>query len=84
MNEDAWTNDISEVLDVVSEKVPNLIRGIYEVLFSEEGATSMGKGVSTFYKHLIDAGMDKDDAMKLTCDYMGTLNSIANQLKSQG
>ena len=84
MNEDAWTNDISEVLDVVSEKVPNLIRGIYEVLFSEEGATSMGKGVSTFYKHLIDAGMDKDDAMKLTRDYMGTLNSMANQLKSQG
>ncbi len=84
MNKQDAVKDVSEVLDVVSEKVPNLIRGIYEVLFSEEGATSMGKGVSTFYKHLIDAGMDKDDAMKLTRDYMGTLNSMANQLKSQG
>lgn len=38
--------------------------------------------VGTFYNNLIDAGMEKDDAMFLTQEYMSTLKSMTNQFKS--
>lgn len=81
-NNDIPVKEIGEMLDMVSDKLPNLIKDIYGILYSQEGATSMGQAVGTFYKHLVDAGMDKDDAMRLTRDYMSTLNSMASQFKS--
>lgn len=81
MSNEIPVKEIGELLDMVSGKLPNLIKEIYSTLFSDESASSMGQAVATFYKHLIDAGMDKNDAMKLTSDYMNTLKSMTDQIK---
>lgn len=81
-NEKIPVNEIGEMMDVVSDKLPNMIKNIYNTIFSEEGASTMGQAVATFYKHLVDTGMDKKDAMKLTSDYMNTLKSMTDQIKT--
>ncbi len=78
---DIPTKEIGELLDVVSSKLPNLIKEIHGTIFSEEGASQLGKAVAAFYKNLLEAGMSQEDAVKLTRDYMQTLSTITNQLK---
>ncbi len=80
-NHDMGVKEIGEVLDMVSTKLPGLIKQIYDTLFSEEGATSMSKAVGIFYKNLLEAGMDREDAMRLTQEYMSTLKSMLSQVQ---
>lgn len=81
-NNDFPVNEIGEMLDMVSTKLPGLIKDIQGVLFSEEGAVTMSKAVGIFYKNLVDAGMDKDDAMRLTQEYMSTLKTLSSQFQN--
>lgn len=81
-NHEIPVKEIGEMMDMVSEKLPALIREVQNVLFSEEGATTMSKAVGTFYRNLIDAEMDKEDAMRLTQEYMSTLQTLTSQFQS--
>ncbi len=78
-NSDIPVKEIGEMLDMMSNKLPGLIKEIYHILYSEEGAATMSTAVATFYKNLIEVGMDKNDAMYLTQEYMSTLNSLTKQ-----
>lgn len=78
-NSEIPVKEIGEMLDLVAEKLPNLIREMYQILYSEEGAVTMSKAVGTFYKNLVEAGMDKRDALYLTQEYMGTLKALTKQ-----
>ncbi len=42
----------------------------------------MSKAVGSFYKNLVDAGMDKNDAMHLTQEYMNTLKTLTTQFQA--
>lgn len=57
---------IREVLDVVSERIPNLMRGIQETVYSPEHLKKTSDAIATFYKNLVDAGMDEDQAAEMT------------------
>ncbi|KAA0002382.1 MAG: hypothetical protein FE048_03900 [Thermoplasmata archaeon] len=65
---------IKEILNVVSEKVPGLLRELSKILYGEEEAKQFGAAVATFYKELKDAGMTDEQAFELTRQYMSTLN----------
>lgn len=65
---------IKEILDIVSEKVPGLLKELSEVLYGPKEAKQFGVAVSTFYKELKDAGMTDEQAFELTRQYMSTLN----------
>lgn len=78
-NSDIPVKEIGEMMDMMSSKLPTLIKEMYEILYSEEGAATMSKAIATFYKNLMDAGMDKNDAMFLTQEYMETLKSMTSQ-----
>ena len=65
---------IKEILNVVSEKVPGLLRELSKILYGEEEAKQFGVAVATFYKELKDAGMTDEQAFELTRQYMSTLN----------
>jgi len=65
---------IKEILDVVSEKVPGLLRELSDILYSPEQAKKFGVSIATFYKELKDAGMTDEEAFQLTQQYMSTLN----------
>ncbi|MEE9116553.1 MAG: hypothetical protein V3U09_06625 [Thermoplasmata archaeon] len=72
MVEDA--ENVKEILDVVSEKIPKLIENLTDVLYGEKSSAKFGKAVATFYKELVDSGMTKEQAYELTQQYMSSLN----------
>jgi TolA-binding protein len=57
---------VREVLDVVSERIPNLMRGIQETVYSPEIMKKTSDALVAFFKNLVDAGMDADEAAEMT------------------
>ena len=69
-------DDLKEVLGVVTDKVPGLLKGLRNVLYSKEAAENMADAVATFYTKLVSAGIPKDEAMDMTRGYMINLRDI--------
>ncbi len=65
---------IKEILNVVSEKVPELLKELSGVLYSPDQAKKFGLAGATFYKELKAAGMTDDQAYALTQQYMSTMS----------
>jgi len=57
---------IREVLDVVSERIPSLMRGIQDTVYSPENLKKTSDALVGFFKNLVDAGMDSDEAAEMT------------------
>lgn len=68
--------DLREVLEVVSDKVPSLLRGLRDVLYSKESAENMADAVGTFYKKLVESGIPKEDALEMARGYMINLRDM--------
>ena len=73
--------EVSEILAVVSEKVPALIKGLISSVFSEEAARNMGKAAAAYYKELKAGGIPDNVAIKMTEDYMGLFTKISEAFK---
>ena len=69
-------DDLREVLNVVADKVPGLLKGLRNVMYSSEAAENMAGAVATFYTKLVEAGIPKDEAMKMTRGYMINLRDL--------
>ena len=65
---------IKEILDVVSEKVPGLLKELSGLLYSPESAKQYAEAAAIFYKELLKAGMTNEQAFELTSQYLSTLN----------
>jgi len=65
---------IKEILDVVSEKIPGLLKELSGLLYSPESAKQYAEAAATFYKELVKAGMTAEQAYELTSQYLSTLN----------
>ena len=65
---------IKEILDVVSEKIPDLLKELSSLLYSPQSAKQYAEAAATFYKELKNAGMTEEQAYKLTSQYLSTLN----------
>ena len=83
-HEQMETENLKEILGVVSSEVPALIKSILSSVFSEEAGRSMGKAAAAYYKELKDGGLPEQVAVKLTEDYMRTFTSIGDMLRSGG
>ena len=53
---------IKEILDVVSEKIPGLLKELSALLYSPESAKQYAEAAATFYKELKKAGMTDEQA----------------------
>lgn len=73
---DLEVEDLREVLEVVSDKVPALLKGLRDVLYSKESAENMAESVGTFYKKLVESGIPKEDALEMARGYMINLRDI--------
>jgi hypothetical protein len=62
--------EVKEILDVVSKKVPELLNQLADVLYGAEQSQKYGKAVAQFYKELKAAGMSNEEAFELTKQYM--------------
>ena len=65
---------IKEILDVVAEKVPGLLKELSNILYSPESAKQYATAAAIFYKELKNAGMSESEAYELTSQYLSTLN----------
>ena len=65
---------IKEILDVVSEKIPGLLKELSGLLYSPQSAKQYAEAAAIFYKELISAGMSNEQAFELTSQYLSTLN----------
>lgn len=65
---------IKEILDIVSEKIPGLLKELSELLYSPESAQKYAEAAAIFYKELKKAGMTDEQAYELTSQYLSTLN----------
>ena len=65
---------IKEILDVVSEKIPGLLKELSGLLYSPKSAKQYAEAAAIFYKELKAAGMTDDQAYELTSQYLSTLN----------
>jgi hypothetical protein len=68
---------IKEILEVVSQKVPELLEKLSDILYSKDNAQKYGEAIATFYKSLIDAGMEPGEAYALTEKYMSSLSPLS-------
>lgn len=71
---------IKEILDIVSDKIPELLKELSGVLYSPEQAKKFGLAGAIFYKELKAAGMTDEQAFELTNQYMSTM-SIGSAMK---
>jgi hypothetical protein len=65
---------IKEILDVVAEKIPGLLRELSKLLYGADAAKQYAAAAATFYKEVKNAGMTDEQAFELTRQYMSTLN----------
>lgn len=65
---------IKEILDVISEKIPGLLKQLSELLYSPQSAKQYAEAAAIFYKELLTSGMTPEQAYELTSQYMSTLN----------
>lgn len=68
---------IKEILKVVSDRVPELLKQLSDVLYGVDQAKKFGKAAAVFYKELKGTGMSNEEIFELTRQYMSTL-SIGN------
>ena len=65
---------IKEILDVISEKIPGLLKELSSLLYSPDSAKKYAEAAAIFYKELKNAGMTDEQAYELTSQYLSTLN----------
>jgi hypothetical protein len=65
---------IKEILDVVGQKIPGLLRELSDLLYGPKSAKQFAEAAATFYKELKAAGMTDEQAFELTRQYLSTLN----------
>ncbi len=70
--------EVAEIFETLSTKIPDMLNGILGSLFSPEAASNMGKAVAEFRKSLIEGGISEDEAMIMTRSYLGTLTNWKN------
>jgi hypothetical protein len=68
--------EISELVEMASNKVPELITKLLKTIYSPEAGANMGKAVGSLYKELVDSGIPQDVALKMASDYMLSLKDI--------
>jgi hypothetical protein len=74
--------EVKEILTVVSEKVPALIKGLISSVFSPEAAKDMGKAAATYYQELKAGGIPDEVAVKMTQDYVNTFSKVSDFIKT--
>jgi len=59
---------------VVSDKVPDLLKKLSDVLYGPDQARKYGRAAAVFYTELKKTGMSNEEVFQLTKQYMASLN----------
>lgn len=78
MNREENVTMVSEMMDVATEKLPQLIKSLFEAVYSPESAREFGRAVGAFYGGLVEAGIPSTDALRMAEDYAKSLRDIGS------
>jgi hypothetical protein len=67
---------VSGLLGIVADKIPELLGGLRDVLYSPAAAENMAEAVAKFYKKLTEAGIPEDQALDMARGYMINLRDV--------
>lgn len=81
-SEDA--QEVAEILDAVTGRVPNLLRSILDQLYSPDAGRRMGQAIGAFYRELIEAGLPPERALQLAEDYASPFGIVRSVLGDDG
>ena len=56
---------VKEVFASLRSEVPGLIKDLIDTVYSPETAEKMAKSVATFYKTLVDNGIEEKEALEM-------------------
>ncbi len=68
---------VGKLVEKLGDTVENMIGPLKELLnelYSPERVQAMGRSVAEFYKNLLEAGMEKEEALRFTKEYMDSIN----------
>lgn len=71
--------EVREMMDSLTDKVPQLIRGVLDSLYTKEAGASMGQSVGAYYQELIAAGLPQEAALEMTKEYSFSLKQVMSQ-----
>lgn len=88
--ENPEAQEVSEILDAVSSKVPEMITNILKTVYSAEAGRNVGQAVGNLFRELVDAGIPHEMAVKMASDYMisfkdllGTVNPAVKSMSTK-
>lgn len=61
--------EVSEMLEVLGEKVPKLVKEVIGSIYAPSTAADMGRAVGIYYKELVENGIPREDALQMARDY---------------
>jgi hypothetical protein len=78
MVKEEWgPDDVAKLLDKAVEKIPTLLKGLREAVYSAEAGEQFGKAVGAFYGELIKQGIPHEQALEMAKNYMISLRDLA-------
>jgi hypothetical protein len=69
-------HEVVEILDAVSDKIPKIIKGLMDSLYSKEAGTNIGQSVGAFYKELLAAGIPQETANELVKEFSFSMKNF--------
>ncbi len=72
--------EVAEVMSALAETLPKLVRNTIAILISEEAGRRLGKAVGSFYKELVESGINPSEALKMAKEYMEGLMRLEGTL----
>ena len=76
--------EVREVLTAVSETLPNLIRSLFDSIFSEEAASKLAISIGTLYSKLKEQGLPEDMIREIVDRYISLIpNDLGDILNSK-
>lgn len=78
MVKEEWGPDeVAQLLDKIAEKIPALLKGLREAVYSAEAGEQFGKAVGAFYGELVRQGIPQEQAMEMAKNYMISFKDLA-------
>ena len=72
--------NIADIFDAVSGRVPNLLRSVLGELYSPEAGRRMGQAIGAFYQELTAAGLPPERAIQLAEDYASPFSLVRSMM----
>ncbi|NMB08730.1 MAG: hypothetical protein GX981_10135 [Tissierellia bacterium] len=69
--------ELAEILDTITDKIPQLITGVVNTLYSAEAGKNIGQAVGSLYKELVESGIPEEAALDMAKSYMLSMKDIS-------